>query len=429
MSTSKIIECQLAIIGRGMAGMASAFFAANRGISTVQIGITGEIIFASGFLDLMGVHPIEEKKSWRDPWAGIDALIRDIPNHPYARVKKKGIRAAFEEVLSFLKEVGLPYYSWKERNLEMITPLGNIKRTYCVPQTMLSGVRALEEKRPCLLVGFRGLNDFSAHQIVSTLQDKWPDLRATRISFPDTDHVSELFTGEIMAQTLELSKNRKKLIQAVCPHVKNAQAVGMPAIFGMYRTQEIVKELEEKIGVPVFEIPTMPVSVPGLRLNDAFARHLSLKGVRHFSQSRVLEVGRGSNGGFVLGIGNKTTEYTVRAKGIILASGRFWGRGLYADRRRIREAIFDLPVYQPRDRKGWHREDFLDSRGHPANRAGLEIDDSFRPLDRSDQPAFETLFAAGSILAHQDWMRMKCGSGLAIATAYAAVNAFLRLNG
>ena len=429
MSTSKIIECQLAVIGRGMAGMASAFFAANRGISTVQIGITGEIIFASGFLDLMGVHPIEEKKSWRDPWAGIDALIRDIPNHPYARVKKKGIRAAFEEVLSFLKEVGLPYYRRKERNLEMITPLGQVKHTYCVPQTMLSGVRALEEKRPCLLVGFRGLNDFSARQIVATLQDKWPDLRATRISFPDADHVSELFTGEIMAQALELSKNRKKLIQAVCPHVKDAQAVGMPAIFGMYQTQEIAAELEEKIGVPVFEIPTMPVSVPGLRLNDAFARHLSLKGVRHFSQSRVLEVGRGPNGSFVLGIGNKTTEYTVRTKGIILASGRFWGRGLYADRRRIREAIFDLPVYQPRDRKGWHREDFLDSRGHPANRAGLEIDDSFRPLDSSGRPAFETLFAAGSILAHQDWMRMKCGSGLAIATAYAAVNAFLRLNG
>jgi hypothetical protein len=32
------------------------------------------------------------------------------------------------------------------------------------------------------------------------------------------------------------------------------------------------------------------------------------------------------------------------------------------------------------------------------------------------------LFAAGSILAHQDWMRMKCGSGLALSTAYAAVN-------
>ena len=429
MSTSKIIECQLAIIGRGMAGMAAAFFAANRGISAVQIGITGETIFASGFLDLMGVHPVEEKKSWRDPWAGIDVLIKDVPHHPYARVKKKGIRTAFEEVLSFLKEVDLPYYSRKERNLEMITSLGKVKRTYCVPQTMLNGVRALEEKRPCLLVGFQGLNDFSARQIADTLQDKWPDLRATSISFPDPGNGSELFPGEIMAQTLELSKNRKKLIQAVSPHVKDVQAVGMPALFGMHRTQEIAAELEEKIGVPVFEIPTMPVSVPGLRLNDTFARRLSLKGVRLLSQSRVLEVGRESNGSFVLGIGNKTTKYTIRTKGIILASGRFWGRGLYADRQRIREAIFDLPVCQPKDRNGWHHEDFLDSRGHPANRAGLEIDDLFRPLDSSGGPAFETLFAAGSILAHQDWMRMKCGSGLAIATAYAAVNAFLQLNG
>jgi glycerol-3-phosphate dehydrogenase subunit B len=429
MPTSKVIECQLAVIGRGMAGMASAFFAARRGISTISIGITGGTIFASGFLDLMGVHPVEEKKSWHDPWAAIDALIKDIPHHPYARVKKKGIRDAFKEVLSFLKEVNLPYYRCKERNIEMITPLGTVKQTYCVPHTMLSGVRALEEKRPCLIVGFRGLNDFSARQIVATLQGKWPDLRATIISFPNADHMSELFPGEIMAQTLELSNNRKKLIQALDPHIKDAQAIGMPAILGMHRSQEIAAELEERIGVPVFEIPTIPVSVPGLRLNDAFARRLSLEGIRHYSQSRVLNVTRGPNGSFVLSIGNKEREYTVRAKGIILASGRFWGRGLYADRQRIRESLFDLPVCQPRDRSTWHREDFLDSRGHPANRAGLEVDDSFRPLDSSGRPAFERLFAAGSILAHQDWIRMKCGSGLAIATAFAAVNAFLQMNG
>ena len=42
------------------------------------------------------------------------------------------------------------------------------------------------------------------------------------------------------------------------------------------------------------------------------------------------------------------------------------------------------------------------------------------------KPVFDNLFAAGSILAHQDWMRMKCGSGLAMATAYAAVDAFLK---
>ncbi len=68
----------------------------------------------------------------------------------------------------------------------------------------------------------------------------------------------------------------------------------------------------------------------------------------------------------------------------------------------------------------------MDSRGHLINQAGLEIDDAFRPLDDSGGPAFETLFAAGSILAHNDWKRMKCGAGIAIATAFGAVNAFIR---
>ena len=134
-----------------------------------------------------------------------------------------------------------------------------------------------------------------------------------------------------------------------------------------------------------------------------------------------------SEGDFELGIGNVTTEHTVQSKGVILASGRFIGGGLHADRKRIRETIFNLPVHQPGNRTEWHREDFLDSRGHPVNRAGLEIDDAFRPLASSGRPAFKALFAAGSILAHQDWKRMKCGSGLGIATAFAAVKSFMRL--
>jgi len=57
----------------------------------------------------------------------------------------------------------------------------------------------------------------------------------------------------------------------------------------------------------------------------------------------------------------------------------------------------------------------------------VDIDDCFRPLDGSEDPAFERLFAAGSILAHQDWKRMKCGSGLAISSAYKAVEAFWKM--
>jgi len=426
MSNSEDIQCELTVIGTGIAGMASALFAANRGLPTVLVGSTGEIIFASGLLDLMGVYPIQEKKSWRDPWAGIDALVRGIPNHPYARLKKEDIRAAFEEVLSFLQDAGLPYCIHMNRNAEVLTPLGIVKSTYCVPQTMWSGVEALKERRACLLIDIRGLKGFSARQIAAAFRNEWPDLRTTRITFPGTGHVSEVYT-EHMANALVVSQNREKLARAVRPHVKDAQAVGMPAILGLYRSNEVLADLEKLIEVPVFEIPTIPPSVPGLRLREAFERGLRAKGVEYFSQKRVLEVNHSGEGDFELGIGNMTTEHTVQSKAVILASGRFIGGGLHADRKRIRETIFDLPVHQPGSRTEWHREDFLDPRGHPINRAGLEIDNAFRPLDNSRRPAFETLFAAGSILAHHDWKRMKCGSGLGIATAFAAVKSFMRL--
>ncbi len=54
-----------------------------------------------------------------------------------------------------------------------------------------------------------------------------------------------------------------------------------------------------------------------------------------------------------------------------------------------------------------------------------DADALYQELDQA-QPVFYNLHAAGSILAHQDWTRMKCGSGLSIATAYAAVEGFCR---
>ena len=276
------IECELLVIGRGMAGMAAALFAANRGLSTIQVGMTGGLIFASGLLDLLGVYPPNEKRPWDDPWAGIDLLVQNDPNHPYARLKREEIQGAFDEVFSFLEENGLPYCSQDTQNSQVMTPAGTIKRTYCVPKTMWNGVQALKEKPPCLLVDFMELHDFSAHQIVATMRDQWPHLRSARLPFPSPSHIKDLITGEMTAQALELSKNQEKLIKDLQPYLEDAQALGMPAIFGLKRSHEIVSDFGERIGVPVFEIPTLPISIPGLRLNDTFTRGLlESTGVEH----------------------------------------------------------------------------------------------------------------------------------------------------
>lgn len=416
------INCELVVIGAGMAGIASALFASNRGISAVQVGLTSEIIFASGLIDLMGVHPISDGKIWENPWEAINTLISDIPNHPFARINKEDIHKALEEFLAFMNDSGLPYCRYENRNAKMIMPAGTVKHTCYVPRTMWNGVLALEKKCPCLIIDIRGLRGFSARQIMETLKASWPDLRHARISFPNTEHLEEVY-AEPVARSLSLSENRKALAQIVIPHIKNTHMVGFPAIFGISDSIEIYRDLQDLIGVPIFEIPTMPPSITGLRIKETFESQLPKKGVRHLLQKKVLKVHR-NKGGFVLDIGGPDTEYTVKAKGIILASGRFLGRGLHADRKKIRESIFDLPVFQVGERKKWHSQNFLDPKGHLINMAGLEIDNMFRPLDNSGKPAFKTLFAAGSILAHQDWIRMKCGSGLAIASAYAAVNAF-----
>jgi glycerol-3-phosphate dehydrogenase subunit B len=105
------------------------------------------------------------------------------------------------------------------------------------------------------------------------------------------------------------------------------------------------------------------------------------------------------------------------------------GRGLVADRGGVREALMGLPVVQPATRAEWHRVDLFDPRGHPLNLAGVEVDEACRPRGESGRPVHPRLFAAGTLLAHHDWARMKCGAGIAFATAFAAVAAVARDRG
>ena len=415
------------VIGSGMSGMAATLFAANRGLTALQVGSAGEILFASGLLDLLGVHPIEKKKSWRDPWAGLTALARDLPQHPYARLNQADIRAAFEELVAFLNDKGLAYKHYKRRNQEVVTSMGTTKLSYCLPRTMWNGAEAFRKKTPCLVIDFRGLKGFSANQIAQTLADKWPRMRTLNIAFPGLQAFSEVH-AERLARLLEFRPNRLKLAELIRPHLKKAAIVGFPTILGINGSREVMADLEEQLGCPVFEIPTMPPSAAGLRLKETFEQHLPSKGAELIFNKQVLKVRRDKKGFFMLDIGHTEKERTVQSRAVVLATGRFIGGGLHADRNGVRETLFNLPVVQPGNRALWHCQDFLDPCGHPINRAGLEVDGCFRPLNRKGRTASENLYAAGSILAHHDWMRMKCGSGLAISTAYAAVNAlaFLR---
>jgi len=416
----------LAVIGTGLAGMSAAVFAANRGISTVIVGSMGESWFTSGLIDLMGVHPIANGTIWQDPWAAIEAVAKDIPGHPYAQIARSDINDALQELYIFLNDTGLPYCTQEDRNSNLLTAFGGVKTTHGVPQTMWPGVTAYSSKAPCLVVDMQGLKGFSARLPVERLKSQWPGLKSLSISSIYGEQVAEV-NPIPLAQDLESGEHLQRLAELIRPHAKEVDFVGLPAVLGVHQADRVVSEMTELVGRPVFEIPTLPPSIPGTRLKEAFLRFLPANGVHCLFQKHILRASSAPDRGFLLEVGRSEPETEIRSEGVLLATGRFLGGGLHFDHTAIRESIFDLPVVQPKNRSHWHSDSFFESSGHAVNQAGLETDALLRPLGADGRPAFEKLFAAGIILAHQDWTRMKCGSGLSVATAYAAVKSFIGL--
>ena len=178
-------KADLVVIGAGLAGMAAALFAVDRGFKTVLVGSTaGEVLFASGALDLLGIYPVEQLNHWENPWSGISSLIQDWPEHPYGRLGLENIRQAWNRFLDILHGADLPYRGWPERNAWLATCAGTAKITQQVPKTMWPGVIGLQEKPATLIVDFEGMKDFSAGQMVKTLGSRWPGLRSQRLKFP-----------------------------------------------------------------------------------------------------------------------------------------------------------------------------------------------------------------------------------------------------
>jgi glycerol-3-phosphate dehydrogenase subunit B len=418
------LQTDLLVIGVGLAGLAAGAFASYCGLRTILVGISSSgVLLASGLLDLLGIYPVEEQRQWHDPWQAVGALIEGCPAHPYARLGVKTIRAAWSEFLAVLESAGLRYVGWPARNAVLATSIGTLKSTYRVPETMWPGVAALQQKPPTLIVDFEGMKDFSARQMVETLGIRWSGLRALRLKFPcyigDIDR-----SAPVLAQAMESPEVRTTLAATIRSGLKGAEFVGLPAIFGTRRAEVIAADLHRQVGVPVFEIPTLPPSVPGLRLKEALERELVRRGTTLFSGWRVVAINGRGHRGFEVAVEGEMFRQTVEAKGVVIASGRFLGGGLVAGRDGIREPLLNLRVHQPPTRREWHHRRLFAPGGHPVNQAGLVVDERMRPLSSEGRVAHENLFAIGSVLAHQDWVRMKCGAGLALATAYAAVRSF-----
>ena len=414
-------QTQLAVIGSGLAGFAASIFALERGIVTAQVGSTGAVAYTSGFLDLLGGGAGGLIK---DPWRALERLRSEEPQHPLARIGDDDIRAAFSQFTEAISESGVGYTAPADRNLFAISPAGTLKPTCSVPRTMYPGIRAMQERSATLIVDLTGLKGFSAVEIVANLKPRWPGLSAARLEFPEMEGNTQLYP-EVMARALEVPLHREQLAARISAVLGDAEAVGLPAIMGVHAPDRVHAHLQELVGVPLFEIPTIPPAVPGIRLREMFEQDFPARGLTLVSQQKVQRVEFGKTGA-TLYLQDSYGDVQIATQTTLLASGRFLSGGLAAQRSGVHETLLGIPVSQPASREAWYRTHYFDPRGHPVNRAGIEVDDQFRPLDANGDPVDRRLYAAGSLLAHQDWTRQRCGAGVAIASAYKAVEAAAR---
>ena len=424
MKIKKNTDCDVLVIGAGMAGMVATARASTLGLKTIQAGNSSALFFASGLFDLLGVFPIDSGKILTRPYLAIKKLQSDQPEHPYSKVSQNQIRESFQFLTEFLSSAGLNYQLSGTDNKQILTSVGTFKPTYIVPETFSKGCDVDKDEKNLLIVDFKGLKGFCARQAAAGLQRNKGKTNTLSIDLSENNgslnpvHLAKLFENTAFIQ---------RLADKITGFPEKADIVGMPAICGIHNSLDIVKSLTKKIGMDVFEIPGMPPSIPGLRLKNAFEKKLSNPHTRFLSNAKIVFHAMEKDH-FILQAINDNFETRIKARGVILASGRFPGGGLFARRDIILETVFDLPVFQPETRDLWHQLNFFDAKGHQINQAGLETDDTFRPLDKTGKPVFENLYSAGSIIAHNDWARLKSGTGVSCVSAYTAVNSFYKKN-
>jgi glycerol-3-phosphate dehydrogenase subunit B len=271
----------------------------------------------------------------------------------------------------------------------------------------MRGITVREKKT--LIIGFKGYKDFYAHRLADQLK-----CRGIVLSLPE--ELQAEISATALARRMEQFSFRKFIGAEVKKHLRDEELIGFPAFLGVKDPAGVKKDLEKRIGASLFEIPVLPPSIPGMRIFNRLKERLIRKGVTFLLGHSVTKANLSGKRCEGIEISHPPVIASYSADHYILATGRFTGGGLKADRDRVSESLFHLPVSQPSSQGEWFEKSFFEA--HPVHRTGILTDSSLRPIGEQGEPILENVRVAGTILAHQNWIEEKSREGIEIATGY-----------
>lgn len=412
----------LLVIGAGITGLVAALRAAEHGqrVKVIAKGM-GAHHWTAGTIDVLGYLGVD-KQPVKAPWLSLAQLDEE---HPYHLIEHDRARAALAWFQAIMEHCGLAYVGApRERNLLLPSPAGAWRPVFLAPVAQAGG--EADKGRPMLIAGLEGMRDFYPHLIVRNLQASGQPARAATLPGGIVSQTSNRNSVQLAA-LLDEPAAQQRLVSALKLVVQPGERIGLPAILGLHRHGNVLAALQHELNCTVFEIPTLPPSVPGMRLAEALRHELEGRGVR-------VEVGMEATGfhaqaSVIEWVESATSARPLRhrAASYLLATGGVLGGAFSSDAGgRFWETIFDLPLTIPQDRRHWFRPRFLDARGQPAFRGGVSVDSTFQPMDADGRPLYANLWAAGGVLAHADPILERSLEGIAIVTGVAAAEAIVR---
>ncbi len=406
------------VIGAGVAGLTAAIRLAEAGLSVEVLAKgVGATHLTAATVDVLGYAPDRVDA----PAEALPAFVRDHPDHPYARVGPGRIA----EALGWFRDrvAGLGYRGGLDRNLLLPTALGVPKPTALAPATMAEG--DLRGGGRVLVVGLRPLKDLHPRLLAENLSLADPPgrIQARAVELQPDLGAADL-SAVALARRMEDPEVRKAVLAELEPAAGDAERIAFPAVLGLDRAAEVWAELRDALGRPVFEVPTLPPSAPGIRLFRALRDALRRAGGRLAMGAEV--EGAETDGRRVTAVVTRTGTRAVRhrARWFVLATGGVGGGGVAAGATgAFRETVLGLPLAFLPEEGPPFLPGYLDR--HPAARVGVAVDPAMRPLGPDGAPVFENLVAAGATVGGAEPWREKSGEGISIATGYAAAGTIL----
>lgn len=409
------------MVGSGLAALIAARTLQQAGRQPLLIwpGLTS-LYFVYATIDVLGYRDAASRQAIENPGQGVTELISGDPHHPYALAGLDALGEGIALFLEWVRTSRLPWQGSLDHNYLLPTAIGAAKPACLVPASMAAG--ELRRRERILLCGFDGYEDFVPEMAASTLSataaDDVPPVTATRVRLPGFEP-GRLFSSIDIARGFEDNAFRDQVAERIRQALPAGPCrVGLPAVLGMTHHPEVHADLEDRVGQPLFEIPTVPPSIPGLRLFDRLRKQLQESGVEILADAPAhaaeLVDGRCRR----IAVKSAGRDQPVEATAFVLAIEDAVDGAWQAGVHRVRDPFFDQTLAATAAPAERSTETLFESQ--PFAGFGYAVNHRLQPLRPDGAPIAENVFIAGGGIARYDPAGTRSRGGLAIATGYRA---------